>query len=604
MTRDSDHRDATAAPQADLISALKSCSNARHEVFAVDPISGRRIKAESAPLDCELSKTTIDSPDAIPVRAPHLARDLVGFGGGGAASFRSLTNRDCGCCGAARTRPPEQASIEATHERTFTARQASVPRLLDSAREARRSGTPAGSSPWALSNRVVTHGAAPVVVDPTTGRVVRDDASSRPSGWGLRQETLPAGIQRVDPTTGRALPEDLRDFSPYRDVGLYHDAPGVGVYPNYPRVNAQAATGLAKASKVTRTVLYVPWSDVFYKPAIPHPVINEEELSRYMKPFLDQWVSHSGGLGLDIEIAFIIHNPAIKQAPDGELYPSHLKKSDKATAIVQFNAFYDAVYAILRNNPYRSAGYIMSLGSEVDLYLPINAWFWNEYRDFYEAVSSHVKTTSSDLASVRTGVTVNYSHMRILGKKCAGFVANLNRTSDVVIFNYYPNLYWTNVPGNDELAVYGLEGAIRRHFIQMVSIIASARIVGGDARSPVGLLQEVGYPSELTVEGQAFQNPTLGQTAQRDFVAALFKVFKEFNSLPQDPIKYMTWWSLFDYGSSSGSADCLEFVNLWGLDATNWFLCKQLCTSGLIFADGNSKSAWLEFSANAQALAF
>jgi hypothetical protein len=539
-----------------------------------------------------------------------------------------------------------------------------------------------------------------VFVDPTTGRA--QPPCTCPFKPARAQHIALAA--EVDPTTGRTIPETV----PYPGNTVL--TPGIGFYPNYPweedntpgckhkrrLPTLEDSVALAKKAGITRTPLYVAWTSAFYvhKPLSasyePCPwthQVDKSKLEEYITPFLHRFVrplmDHVGAANFHLEIAFIVHDPRVfaKGKPDetnGILFPCQfsglgLKDHDSdvaktitnpsiVAAAAAFNAFYDVVYDVLCGSECREANFIMSLGSEVDLYIqPDDPDAWAGYTEFYRRVSQHAKATQSStpadqrLGSVSVGVTVNYPNVLNLINAAANKLAKdeglswtdtfpvveqlarenlakLNQHSDVVIFNYYPRASWKE---NYPTTTTDLLARIEFHFVHMMNIISAASSKAGVPMQ--GMLQEVGYPSTDPSNSSAdFFDPRsdVGTSYQADFVDAVFTIFEKYSSpmsLSACSITAMSWWSLCDYDTWTNvtqpdkpiGEDCECFTTQvwdykkawWALtDPTNAQFCATgMCASGLLFTSPNDiyniqdkdsfKPAWYRFFVRCQQIA-
>jgi hypothetical protein len=201
----------------------------------------------------------------------------------------------------------------------------------------------------------------------------------------------------------------------------------------------------------------------------------------------------------------------------------------------------------------------LSIGNEVDVYLGANPKTFDAYARFYADAVAYVHAT---LPGVAVGVTGTFEGAR---SGFAAKLAQLNRSSDVVVLTYYP-LGARFVPRPP--------GTATADVAQMVSIAAGKPLV----------LQEVGYPSATRLSSS--------EDAQAQFATAVIAAWRAAG--PKIPL--LNWFALGDLTPQL----CDSFTGYYNLPADANF-SAYLCTLGLRRVDGTAKPAWSAFVAAARA---
>ena len=195
----------------------------------------------------------------------------------------------------------------------------------------------------------------------------------------------------------------------------------------------------------------------------------------------------------------------------------------------------------------------LSIGNEVDVYLAANMKAFDAYARFYADAVSYVHTT---LPGVSVGVTGTFDGSR------GGFaakMAQLNRSSDVVVMTYYP-LGPRFVPRPPSTA--GPDIA------QMLTIAAGRPLV----------LQEVGYPSATRLSSS--------ESAQGQFATQVISAWHAAG--PKIPL--LNWFALGDLTAEV----CDTFTRYYALPGDANF-AAYLCSLGLRRVDGVPKASWPAF---------
>jgi hypothetical protein len=213
---------------------------------------------------------------------------------------------------------------------------------------------------------------------------------------------------------------------------------------------------------------------------------------------------------------------------------------------------FHALIDTLRPNLGPKVRYI-SVGNEVDVYLAANPRTFDAYARFYSDAVSYVHST---LPGVSVGVTGTFEGAR------GGFaakLAQLNRSSDVVVLTYYP-LGPGFVPRPASTA--GPDIA------QMLQIAAGRPLV----------LQEVGYPSATRLSSS--------EGAQAEFATQVMSAWHAAGS----KIPLLNWFALGDLTAQV----CDSFTGYYSLPGDANF-AAYLCSLGLRRVDGVPKASWQAF---------
>lgn len=200
----------------------------------------------------------------------------------------------------------------------------------------------------------------------------------------------------------------------------------------------------------------------------------------------------------------------------------------------------------------------LSIGNEVDVYLAANPKTFDAYARFYADAVSYVHTT---VPGVSVGVTGTFDGSR------GGFgskMAELNRSSDVVVMTYYP-LGPRFVPRPPATA--GPDVA------QMLSIASGRPLV----------LQEVGYPSAIRLSSS--------EGAQAEFATQVMAAWHAAGA----KIPLLNWFALGDLTAEL----CDSFTRYYALPGDANF-AAYLCSLGLRRSDGVPKASWSAFLAAAR----
>ena len=136
------------------------------------------------------------------------------------------------------------------------------------------------------------------------------------------------------------------------------------------------------------------------------------------------------------------------------------------------------------------------------------------------------------------------------------WVADLNKSSDLVMINYYPL-------NSDFTPRVSLN--VAEEFNEMLETAKAKPI----------LLQEVGFPSDSTVLGSSEQ-------LQAQFVIDVFEAWKQAGH----QIVYLNFFLLHDAAPDV----CQQIANQFG--QTNPNFVAFFCSLGLIKSDGTAKAGW------------
>ena len=195
----------------------------------------------------------------------------------------------------------------------------------------------------------------------------------------------------------------------------------------------------------------------------------------------------------------------------------------------------------------------LSIGNEVDVYLAANMKAFDAYARFYADAVTYVHTT---LPGVSVGVTGTFEGSR---GDFAGKMAQLNRSSDVVVMTYYP-LGPRFVPRPPSTA--------QPDIAQMLTIASGRPLV----------LQEVGYPSAARLSSS--------EGAQGEFATQVMAAWHAAGA----KIPLLNWFALGDLTAEV----CDTFTRYYALPGDANF-AAYLCSLGLRRVDGVPKASWQAF---------
>lgn len=195
----------------------------------------------------------------------------------------------------------------------------------------------------------------------------------------------------------------------------------------------------------------------------------------------------------------------------------------------------------------------LSIGNEVDVYLAANPKTFDAYARFYADAVTYVHAT---LPGVSVGVTATFEGSR---SGFAAKMAQLNRSSDVVVMTYYP-LGPRFVPRPPSTA--------KPDIAQMLSVSSGRPLV----------LQEVGYPSATRLSSS--------EGTQGEFAAQVMAAWHAAGA----QIPLLNWFALGDLTTEV----CDTFTHYYALPGDANF-AAYLCSLGLRRADGVPKASWQAF---------
>ncbi|MFW5768630.1 MAG: hypothetical protein ACOCYA_01120 [Spirochaetota bacterium] len=199
----------------------------------------------------------------------------------------------------------------------------------------------------------------------------------------------------------------------------------------------------------------------------------------------------------------------------------------------------------------------ISIGNEVDLVLGGEEQ-WLRYREFYEAAADYIRT---EYPGIRVGVKTTV--MEGLFGAERDEIQSINRFSDVVMLNYYPQ---------GEKCRVKEPAAVHEDFKRLVSLFPGREI----------WMTEVGYQSG------AYCNSS--EKKQAEFFHHLFTAWDRHD----DSIKLVQ----IDWLHDQSPETIKEWKGYYGSDPA---LVEFLSTLGLRNYDGSDKPAWLQVKREAKA---
>jgi hypothetical protein len=414
-----------------------------------------------------------------------------------------------------------------------------------------------------------------------------------------------------------------------------------GVFPNFPLLNGgdvnvrQALTDLAPNGLHVE----IPWNDVFYtsdpscdpsvgcppctdaascyfKPTAEptcHDVFGYDELECYVRGFA-LWLSDQalGSSKVSVTVTLDLHNFG---ATDWRIGPSHIAALEAAPAdlgkpqvAASLFEFYDRISSILADPHYeRYVGdWTVSFGNHLNDYLCANADAWAEYSKLYEAMRAHaLGFAPRPSAPLRVGAGTAFLGLRCEGlwdfesgglSTTAARIRNLNRASDVLLFQYFPV-----DPNSGFLALN--PSRVDKDLESMRLFRRSQPTQDGGSPPPI-VLYEVGYPTDPSLHGQKpsddrYSRFGSGEDAQQLFVQGLMRAAGRRS----EDFEGVYWWPLFDIpGPDLNGGPCDSFVEGYygGMSPS---LSRLICTSGLSPGLGAApKPAWDVFRTTAERL--
>ena len=252
-------------------------------------------------------------------------------------------------------------------------------------------------------------------------------------------------------------------------------------------------------------------------------------------------ISFSSGLGLTIYLGIQVINTVPKETPSdllGVAWNDPLMKS-------RFHALLDAIRPLLTSH----VQYI-SIGNEVDVYLTAHPTEWAQYQNFYEDALNYVHQT---MPGIQVGVTTTFTGASEAAQSNA---AQMNTTSDVWIFTYYP-LGPNFVPKGPQSPL--------NDFATMLTLAGSRPVV----------LQEIGYPTSPALSSS--------EADQAAFINNFFQAWQaHFQQMP-----FVSYFLLHDF-TTDFCASLVQYYN----SPNNAAFEAYLCSLGLRHTDGTPKTGW------------
>ena len=342
----------------------------------------------------------------------------------------------------------------------------------------------------------------------------------------------------------------VRAQGPDDGNGLPLLAEGLHVAVSYPEATPEAASAVEAAfgtllgAGLDTYELSFAWSDLEPSPGVIDTSTLEEYLAILdilnLKPYFLIKTIDTVNLNL----------PSDLLTAQGELADG--RHFDDPEIVERFAAVLDAVVPLLAEHD----GFFLSVGNEIDGWLPIHPQEVEPFLNFTAAARAHVHTLAPAMG---VGATVMFDGVQ------AGYpwIDRLIAASDAAVFTYYP-----------------LQGDFTvRDPDVIVDDLAAMVAAAGDR--PL-LLQEVGYPSGYLPQ------PSNGSSVekQKQFVENLFRLLPEY---PQ--IRFVSFLSLVDWPD----ATCDHFLDYYGVSAPAFR--EYLCSLGLLAVDGTPKPAFAAFRA-------
>lgn len=381
----------------------------------------------------------------------------------------------------------------------------------------------------------------------------------------------------------------------------------VGVWPNYPfrGGNDAAALEYTDTSGIAHVFLFVGWMPDWYTCTGSNCTFKAgtgglSALQNYVFNGIQSFSAKNYGRQYNVNVVLNVHQAyGSSQVGPNFLHTGGQKPASDPTIVNAFKAFYDQIYHVMAMPDFHDtpddtwtnigqATWMISIGNEIDNFM-LQSSDWSTYKNFATAANTYIKSATGNPSSlpVLTGVTQTYY----------GSVFNANPSlpesvhtvGDVITFTYYPLVNCNVAPNlcpNTHTGVHMAEPSqVSGDFNLMMTYRTAVNAMRSSA-API-FLQEVGYPTG----GTDWLCPdSLGNsctTAQKESYQATFvdQVFSNFNA-HQDVFKAFTWWSLFDYDSTSCAA--------------SWPGASHLCWMGLRRSDNTAKPAYSHFATGAK----
>lgn len=376
----------------------------------------------------------------------------------------------------------------------------------------------------------------------------------------------------------------------------------VGVWPNYyfegrpqPVFGSATAKAAARKAELGHSMLWIDWHEHWYvegcAPSGPCALKDtnadgKTDLAEYLDRYLRVWAARNA-LALDVNLVIQVHTHGFGVSAAGpawlHLSPEGLLPTNDPRVVEAFRGFYAELYAVMNKGAYRGplgrAQWLVSLGNEVDVYLPAPE-DWVRYIDFYGQLSAAGVNGNPKNTPVSFTVSTTYLGGVIFVRD---FARELFKLNEIISLTHYPIWSEPEDPAKNNHPVH--HSVVPQDFGFISAFTDEVSALRG---APSGVfLQEVGYPTGNGCPIYPPGHPLVGQIAapcdprveQANYVNAVFDNWATY----ADKFRGLTWWSLFDYSVE----ECL-FV--WGSTASPW------CTMGLFDMNGKPKTAWQPFA--------
>jgi hypothetical protein len=421
------------------------------------------------------------------------------------------------------------------------------------------------------------------------------------AAWGCGADATDGSISSLDGVAAPEVSEVRQEVATGAAQANFREH-SVGVWPNYyfdgrpqPLFGSATAKSAARAADLGHSMLWVDWHEHWYAdgcvPAGPCALRDSDadgdsDLFEYLDGYLKVWAARNA-LALDVNLIVQVHTHGFGVSAAGpawlHLSPEGILPANDPRVLDAFIQFYAELYAVMNKGNYRNkagrAQWLVSLGNEVDVYLP-DPDAWLRYIDFYGRLTANGVNGNPK----KVPITFTASTTYLGGVHFARpFAQQLFRLTPFISLTHYP--IWSE-PENLARHLHPVHHSVVIQDFQFISAFTDEVSALRGAPSRV-FLQEVGYPTGNGCPVFPPGHPQVGevltpcdpQVEQKNYVDAVFANWEVLAG----KIAGITWWSLFDY-----SVDECTFV--WGSTASPW------CTMGLYDANRAAKPAWQAFS--------
>ena len=229
------------------------------------------------------------------------------------------------------------------------------------------------------------------------------------------------------------------------------------------------------------------------------------------------------------------------------------KNFDDPDVIERYNKLMDYVFSQIPDLDLVA----ISIGNEIDAFLGDDAKKWEQYQTFFKETSNYIR----DKKAVTIGCKTTFDAMTEKNEK---EIKLLNKSSDVIMVNYYPLNADFSV--KDPLTV--------QSDIDSVTSLYADKII---------YITEAGYPSSSHLKSD--------ETMQEEFIREIFKAWDTHKA----QIKLIDFVWLHDLSTSEVDV----FVEYYGVSAVPFK--EFLRTLGLRTYNGKEKQAFIALKAEAEA---